>query len=168
MTECVTAYFDGLCYPDNPGGLACGGRHILPHPDVPALTYGLRGGNYYRQGDGATNNVAEYEAGLDVLRAIYRTGYRGPVVLRSDSQLVVQQVNGAWRCKAQHLHDLRDKLQHAMTHFAYVGVEWVPREQNKVADQQSRLAYKRAVRNQKVGPSASQQLTPQPQRLPGR
>jgi ribonuclease HI len=70
MTECVIAYCDGLCSPHNPGGLACGGWHILPHAGIPALADGLKGGTFYCQGDRATNNVAEYEAALDVLRAI--------------------------------------------------------------------------------------------------
>lgn len=82
MSERVMAWFDGLCYPVNPGGYACGGWYVAPNADIPALAHGLRAGSFYCHGVGATNNVAEYEAALDALRAIYRAGYRGAVILR--------------------------------------------------------------------------------------
>jgi ribonuclease HI len=93
-----------------------------------------------------TNNRAEFEAALDALRAVYRTGWRGRVVLCGDSQLVVNQVTGLWGCAAPHLVALRDRLRGAFTHFARVDVEWVPREENTRADALSRKAYEEARR----------------------
>lgn len=132
----LIVYFDGLCEPSNPGGHACGGWCVDGHPD-------LAGGRQYCSGPEATNNVAEYHAALDALRAVYAAGYRGPVRLYGDSKLVVEQVTGHWQCNAPHLIELRDQLKHAMTFFESVTVDWIPRESNEQADEQSRLAYQR-------------------------
>jgi len=138
--ESLFVFFDGLCEPRNPGGIACGGWVIMDHPAVPARA----GHRVYRQGPEATNNIAEYEAALDALRAVYKAGWRGPLVLTGDSQLVVKQATGAWACNAPHLIELRDRLRHAMTFFARVEMRWVPRDSNTLADEQARLAYERA------------------------
>ena len=95
------------------------------------------------RGEGATNNIAEYNAALDALRAVYRSGYRRPVRLHGDSELVVHQFNGKCKVNAPHLRELLDRRHHATTFFASVEVVPVPREQNAVADQESRLAYER-------------------------
>jgi ribonuclease HI len=141
----VEVYFDGLCEP-NPGGFACGGWYIMPHPGATGLSAGLEGHTTYCHGPGATNNVAEYSAALDALRAVYRTGHRGQVSLRGDSQLVINQVNGTWKCHKAELQVLRDRLRYAATFFEHLEVTWVPREQNARADELSRRAYQAAIR----------------------
>ena len=140
----VIAYSDGCCEPINRGGYACGGVDITPHPAVPSLERGLQFGHCYVHGAGATNNVAEYNAVLDALRAIYRTGWRGPVVLRTDSQLVVRQYNGDYGCHKPELQELLAQLRRASDHFESLILEWVRREQNQVADALSRRAYREA------------------------
>jgi ribonuclease HI len=137
----VIAYCDGCCEPVNPGGHACGGVDVVPHPDVPGLERGLQFGRCYVHGTGATNNVAEYNAALDALRAIYRTGWRGRVVLRTDSQLVVKQYNGEYGCYKPELQELLAQLRRGSDHFESLTLEWVPREQNARADALSRRAY---------------------------
>jgi ribonuclease HI len=54
--EMITIYFDGLCYPKNPGGVAAYG--YLVYRDEELLWKGFGG---VGQGRGMTNNVAEYE-----------------------------------------------------------------------------------------------------------
>ena len=130
----MVAYFDGLCEP-NPSGHACGGWVVEGRED-------LAGGEYLGHGSGCTNNAAEYQAALSVLRRIYRTGWRGPVVLRGDSQLVVRQYTGEYGCNAEGLIPLLAQLRKAATFFSALTLEWVTREENEAADQQSRRAYK--------------------------
>jgi len=149
--EPVIAHFDGLCEsinggPRNPGGVGCGGWVILDHPGIAALAHSLTGWKIYAQGDGMSNNVAEYQAALDALRAVYKTGWRGTVVLRGDSKLVVMQTIDAWACNKDHLIVLRDQLRAAMKHFESVILQWVPRDDNDAADRQSRIAYDSARR----------------------
>jgi ribonuclease HI len=139
----LKVFFDGLCEPRNPGGYACGGWHVEPHPLLPDLPDGLSDCRFYCRGAGATNNVAEYNAAIDALRAVFRTDYRGPVVLHGDSQLVVYQFNGKWKCHKPELQELLAHLHRAAGYFESVEVVWVPREQNSIADGLSRLAYER-------------------------
>ena len=143
----VIVYFDGLCEAArpggrrNPGGLACGGYYIPPRPDVPGLEQGLHGGAYFLEGDGATNNVAEYLAAQLACERLAATGYVGRVVLRGDSLVVIRQFTGEWRVNAESLRRLRDGLRAQARHFASFQAEWVPREENSEADAESRCAY---------------------------
>lgn len=134
----LLAYFDGLCEPVNPGGHMCGGYHIVGNRIVEPSV----GSAHFGQGDGATNNVAEYQAALLVLRRIYKAGWRGPVILRGDSQLVCRHYSGQYQCNAAALVPLLEKLHTAAACFAWLTLEWIPREENDTADEQSRLAYK--------------------------
>ncbi len=143
----VIVYFDGLCEAArpggqrNPGGLACGGYFIPPRPDLPGLEQGLRGGAFFLEGHGATNNVAEYLAAQLACERLAATGYVGRVILRGDSQLVIRQFTGEWRVNTESLRRLRDGLREQARHFALFQAEWVPREENSEADAESRRAY---------------------------
>lgn len=143
--EPIIAYFDGLCEPRNPGGYACGGYVIPPNQRVPAQ----RGGKCFCSGPEATNNVAEYEAALLALRVIHATGYRGPVNLRGDSQLVVRHYSGEYACRAPNLQGFLRKLHRAGEIFADLTLTWVPREENEEADAESAAAYWRATGRQR-------------------
>jgi len=142
----VTCYFDGSCEPTNPGGTTTGGVVVATHPDVPALACGVTTNYIYDQGGAeATNNVAEYKAALDALRVVYRSGWRGPVVLRGDSQLVIHQFNGTWQCHAAHLLPYLAALHKAARFFEAVTAEWIPRTRNAAADAAARTAYERSL-----------------------
>lgn len=140
----VVAYFDGLTEP-NPGGTACGGFVVVPHASEAAWTIPLEGSACFGSGEGMTNNVAEYQAALVALRAIYRAGWRGAVILRGDSQLVCRQYSGQYACNAPLLVPLLARLHKAGECFASLRLEWVPREENEMADLESRRAYREAT-----------------------
>jgi ribonuclease HI len=152
MSEPVLAWFDGLCEwyagKRNPGGLACGGWIVRPHPGLPT---GLVGNAVYCAGDGATNKVAEYQAALSCLRGIWAAGWRHEVRLHGDSQLVVRQFSGAYGCSAALLVPLLARLRQAATHFTRLELVWVPREENDAADAQSQIAYARHRRRRGAG-----------------
>jgi ribonuclease HI len=80
-----------------------------------------------------TNNVAEYAALLAALR--YGAG-RGVARLkiRSDSELLVRQINGQYRVKNPVLRRLHQAAQSLMGRCGQVTVEHVRREQNHQAD----------------------------------
>lgn len=86
-----------------------------------------------------TNNEAEYLALLEALQIIsgmWAAGgeripdEKGPIVIRSDSELVVNQVNGSYKVKEPHLKPLWEKARGLMASLGHVKVEWVPRERN--------------------------------------
>jgi ribonuclease HI len=147
----VTIYFDGLCERDpetgraNPGGIACGGWWI-PAVSVPGLEQGASGRRCYGRGAGMTNNVAEYEACLDGLRAVYTRAWRGAVIVRGDSQLVIKQASGEWGCGKPELAALLARVHTATGYFSTVTFTWIKREDNKRADVLSRAAYRDALR----------------------
>ncbi|MGB5293706.1 MAG: ribonuclease HI family protein [Thermoanaerobaculia bacterium] len=81
----------------------------------------------------ATNNVAEYAALIAVLKLAADRGVK-KLVVYSDSQLLVRQVNGAYRVKAPHLVPIflqALKLRQTIPDFT---IEHVAREENKEAD----------------------------------
>jgi ribonuclease HI len=64
-------------------------------------------------GPEGSNHVAEYKALVNALYlarvVVENNGDVVAVEIRMDSKLVVNQVLGAWRCKAEHLQPLRDR-----------------------------------------------------------
>jgi ribonuclease HI len=82
----------------------------------------------------ATNNVAEYRA---VLRGLERAAeIRARIVLvRTDSQLLVEQLNGRYKVRKAHLRDLHGAVIAAARAFERVTYEHVPRERNARADE---------------------------------
>ncbi len=82
----------------------------------------------------ATSNVAEYAA---LLAALERACALGVAVLdvRSDSQLLVEQMNGRYRVKAPHLKPLWMRARTLAASFRRFSVAHVAREANRAADE---------------------------------
>lgn len=85
-----------------------------------------------------TNNVAEYTAALEGLRKAAALGARR-VHLRSDSQLLIQQLSGVYKVKASHLRPLYEEIIGLLPAFERVRLQHVPREQNVEADRLANL-----------------------------
>jgi len=51
-----------------------------------------------------------------------------PVLYYTDSQLVVNWLNGNWKCKQSHLVPLVEEARRLMRRFMSLSVEWVSRE----------------------------------------
>jgi ribonuclease HI len=107
----------------NPGEAGCGvvldvGRHREEH----ALYLGI-----------ATNNVAEYAALLAILERAHALGLE-ELVVRSDSQLLVEQLNGGYRVKAPHLKPLWMRARTLAAGLRRFSIVHVSREHNRRAD----------------------------------
>jgi len=107
-----------------------------------------------------TNNVAEYLALIEALRAasdICREDGlerdRTSVVIRTDSQLVARQVSGEYRVKSQALAPLLGDFRREAGGFYRVSVLHVPREQNRRADELANQAIDDAFGRGKSGAS---------------
>jgi len=86
------------------------------------------------EGLGATtNNVAEYTA---VIRGLERALELGAasVLLRSDSQLLINQLTGRFRVKSPHLQPLHRRVRELAARFESIAFEHVRRERNTEAD----------------------------------
>ena len=80
-----------------------------------------------------TNNLAEYTA---LVRALERARELGAerLIVHSDSELLVKQMNGEYRVKNPDLRVLYDRARELGGQFKQVVIRHVPREQNSGAD----------------------------------
>jgi probable phosphoglycerate mutase len=81
----------------------------------------------------ATNNVAEYAALIEGLELALAHGV-DDIVVRLDSELVVNQVNGAWKIKDEKLRPLAVRARALLDRFARSEVSHVRRADNAEAD----------------------------------
>lgn len=80
-----------------------------------------------------TNNVAEYEGLLKGLEKSLELGAT-QITVRSDSQLMVRQLNGQYKVKAPHIIPLVQKAVRLLGQFKKVEITHIPREENSLAD----------------------------------
>lgn len=141
----LEVYFDGLCQPINPGGIACYAFVIKKDGKTIHSNYGLADEPFSKD---ATNNVAEYTALIKALEWLDAAGYgSSPIEVKSDSQLVVNQINGQYRVRTKRLVPLHLKVQSLLKKFKEVQVFWVPREKNAEADRLTNVAYNKFLQD---------------------
>jgi ribonuclease HI len=124
-----TAFIDGASR-GNPGP-AGAGVWVAPRGDGAAE-------EHFEALGRTTNNVAEYKA---LLLALVRAETLGvqDVELFSDSLLLVQQVKGVYRVKAEHLKPLVSEAVRRAKGFRRFSIAHVRREQNRDADRLANL-----------------------------
>ncbi len=88
-------------------------------------------------GDG-TNNIAEYTAVIRALETIHELGEMEAHV-KSDSQLIVRQLNGEYKVRDPELRPLKERVEH-LCRGLKVSFEHIPREKNAEADELSKEA----------------------------
>jgi ribonuclease HI len=81
-----------------------------------------------------TNNQAEYTALVRALEHAARIGPERPVVVQSDSELMVKQMRGEYRVKNEELRDLYEQARDLSRRFPSVTYRHVRRELNSRAD----------------------------------
>jgi len=89
----------------------------------------------------ATNNQAEYRAIIVALEKAVKLGAKS-VSIRSDSELVVRQLNGRYRVKNAELKPLYLKVKQLQDRLQSFDIVHVPREQNREADKLAGKAIK--------------------------
>jgi ribonuclease HI len=135
-------YFDGLCEPKNPGGVATYGLVIQKKGKTIFEDCGLAYAKPFS--DDASNNVAEYSAVLRGLEWLEKnTDFAATIVIRGDSRLIVNQLRGEYKVKSPRLVELHHRAKKLLSKFSNLRIEWVDRSLNQEADQLSRIAYKK-------------------------
>jgi ribonuclease HI len=86
-----------------------------------------------------TNNQAEYRAIIVALEEAIKLGATH-VELKSDSELVVKQINGRYRVKNPALRPLHQRVKELQSRFQSFSVAAIPRRQNVAADRLSNAA----------------------------
>jgi ribonuclease HI len=124
MDEVFTIYTDGAAR-GNPGPAAY--AFVIERDGAPVIEEKGTLGH-------TTNNVAEYTALVRALEHAARLGARR-LLIHSDSELLVKQMNGEYQVKNPDLRTLYDQANALVRSFAEVRVRHVRREQNRRADQ---------------------------------
>ena len=87
----------------------------------------------------ATNNEAEYEGILTGLRLRRALGIKH-LLVQNDSKLVIGQIRGDYEVKEERMQKYLRLTKHLIQEFEGVEFEQVPRSQNTVVDEISKLA----------------------------
>lgn len=155
MTARLTLHFDGgigkdpLTGKQNPDGIATYGWSLFT--DKSKQVWVARGYGMCLRGKGATNNLAEYYGLLYGLKGCRDLGIL-PDLVCGDSEVIIYQVSGRYRCKLNHLRILRDEVRRL---FPMERVKWMPREKNEEADGLSGRAIEQAIAQETMTPWSS-------------
>ncbi len=108
------------------------------NPGPGAFAFVMRHGNQVIDEGSAclgrtTNNVAEYTALLRALEHAAKMGAKR-LLIYSDSELLVKQMNGVYRVKNADLRELYDEARKLSREFQEVTIKHVTRENNSDAD----------------------------------
>jgi ribonuclease HI len=90
-----------------------------------------------------TNNVAEYYALLAALDYATSHGIRA-LRIRSDSELLVRQMQGRYKVKSADLKPLHERASKLARQLEYFAIEHVRREMNRDADELANVALDQA------------------------
>ena len=80
-----------------------------------------------------TNNVAEYLALIYALQEALQQGYQ-TLTIKSDSELLVRQINGQYKVRDPRLRLFYDLALHLVRSFQTCSIRHIPRAQNALAD----------------------------------
>lgn len=127
--ECIYLYFDGGSR-GNPGPAGCGASIQNKNKEIYKISKYI--------GD-TTNNVAEYNALYYGLEIAVENGLTELIVF-GDSLLVINQVNGIWRCKNEKLRIILNKINLLKEKFDSIEFKHIRREKNKRADELANIA----------------------------
>ena len=131
-------YFDG-CSKGNPGIAGAGAVIYKGEQEIWSHNFFV--------GENATNNHAEYAGLILGMQQAIEFGIKH-LIIKGDSQLVINHMNGSYQCKSSNLIELYDKAKELESKFGCVYYNHVLRNLNKRADELSNIAIKDYLQNQ--------------------
>src|SRR5215471_982078 len=129
-----TAYFDGSCGPMNPGGTAAYGVVIMREGQPIWVCSKLFHPEKGKERE-TSNNLAEYCGLIAILEHLIDLGaQQEPIMVYGDSELVIYQMFGHKKIKSGIYVPYALKAKKLCQLFSNLSGQWIPREQNTVAD----------------------------------
>lgn len=120
-----------------------------PNPGIGAYAYIIRNsqGEEVERGNGVvgkyvTNNIAEYTAVNNALAAAIKLGIKN-LTVHSDSQLVVNQINGEYGVKDANMRVLFTRTKELTEAFNIIIFKHIKRAQNEEADKLAGSVFKK-------------------------
>ncbi len=86
-----------------------------------------------------TSNEAEYFAVIESLKIAKEMGIKN-VLIRSDSSLVINQINKKWKVRKEHLQVLFDQAYELLKWFDFWEINHIRRGKNRLADSLAKRA----------------------------
>jgi len=125
-----TVYFDGACWPFNPGGQGSY-AYVIYNENDKLTSHSANIG----QGKGMTNNVAEYFGIYRALEYLFNNQFTNEsIIVKGDSKLVIQQMKGDWKIKKGQYKVIAIQTQILVRAFKDISFFWIPREENEECD----------------------------------
>jgi ribonuclease HI len=140
-----TAYFDGCCSPNAPGGTVTYGAYIL-HTGKTLW----KCSKVYHPPPGkerhTSSNVGEYLGFIAALQELLnRNAQHEPVLVKGDSRMVIEQMFGTWQIKDGVYAPWAHSARLLLTRFTKLTGQWIPRTDNTRADALARQALRQAL-----------------------
>jgi len=86
-----------------------------------------------------TNNYAEYMGLLLGLHDAIKSGIK-ELIIEGDSKLVINQLNGSYKCKSYNLMPLIERAKEYLSKLSNYTLKHIPRDENSVADGLANIA----------------------------
>ena len=134
----ILIYFDGLCEPKNPGGIATY-AYIIKDLENKKLEegFGLAAKPFSST---STNNIAEYAGVVCGLKEGLK--YSDSAKVLGDSALVIKQLKREYKIRSKKLIPFFEAAQRLASKYRKLEFSWIPREENREADSLTREAYR--------------------------
>ena len=129
MSEKFTGFFDGSAIP-NPGEMQCG--FVIYNSGGLEIDRGSKKLGY------GTNNRSEYHGLIELLKAAIRNKINN-IIISGDSQIIIKQMKNEYKVRDAKLKLLWQEAQKLVLKFESVEWEQIPRDQNFIADNLSRI-----------------------------
>lgn len=116
-----------------------GGSRGNPGPAAAGVYFETIGKKYGEFLGNITNNIAEYRAIIFALKKVKqligkRNSSNAEIEIKSDSQLIVSQLNGEFKLKEKELFRYFVDVWNLKQDYKEVSFSYIPREKNKIAD----------------------------------
>lgn len=155
----ITAYFDGCCEPINPGGTASYGALVLIDNQRVWQASQIVSPEEGREKE-TSNNVAEYAGLISLLEYLLSRNLQNePIQVYGDSRLVIYQMFGdpklngkRWKIKRGYYTPLAYRALELLKRFSSLKGDWIPREENALADELSKAELLKAGISLKIQP----------------
>lgn len=136
----IKAYFDGCMEPKNPGGTGAYGVIVFKNDQEI-----YRASKMFDPTPNQSNNYAEYAGFLAILEYLLKNEMEQEEIhIYGDSNLVIQQMSGRWKIRQGYYVPLALIARKLVVKFPKLKLQWIPREENNLADELSKAELKKA------------------------